>query len=133
MLIGHGDGVGSMRWDGKTWIDEGRLPNTVYESRGLVEDAQGILWVSGGGGKLLRVDVAPTGMRDSKVQIISRNEGLIDAITDVEFVAGSIFVTFNRSKNIYRWDDGGQQICHRQSFPAPHRCSRCYVFSESDQ
>src|SRR5207248_11167171 len=24
VLIGHGDGVGSMRWDGKAWIDEGR-------------------------------------------------------------------------------------------------------------
>jgi hypothetical protein len=83
MLIGHGDGVGSMRWDGKAWIDEGRLPNTVYGSRGLVEDAQGSLWVSGGDGKVLRVEVAPTGMRDSKVQIISRNEGLIEGNTHV--------------------------------------------------
>ena len=39
VFIGHSDGVGSMRWDGQAWIDEGRLPNTVYEARGLVEDA----------------------------------------------------------------------------------------------
>ena len=34
IFIGHSDGVGSMRWDGQKWIDEGRLPKTIYESRG---------------------------------------------------------------------------------------------------
>ena len=119
VLIGHGDGVGSMRWDGTTWIDEGRLPNTVYESRGLVEDAQGTLWVSGGDGKLLRVEVAPSGMRDSKVQIISRNEGLIEGNTDVEFVAEGILAMFDRSKNIFRWDTAAKKFvidnCRRPS------------------
>ena len=32
VFIGHGNGVGSMRWDGGRWVDEGRLPNTVYVS-----------------------------------------------------------------------------------------------------
>ena len=27
IFIGHSDGLGSMRWDGHAWIDEGRLPN----------------------------------------------------------------------------------------------------------
>ncbi len=31
VFIGHGDGVASMRWDGHQWIDEGRLPNTIFE------------------------------------------------------------------------------------------------------
>ena len=119
VLIGHGDGVGSMRWDGKTWIDEGRLPNTVYESRGLVEDAQGTLWVSGGDGKVLRVEVAPTGIRDSKVQIISRNEGLIEGNTDIEFVAGSIFATLDRSKNIFRWDTEAKKFVIDNRFLLP--------------
>ena len=33
--------LGSMRWDGRKWIDEGRLPNTIYEARNFVEDADG--------------------------------------------------------------------------------------------
>ncbi len=119
VLIGHGDGVGSMRWDGKAWIDEGRLPNTVYESRGLVEDAQGTLWVSGGDGKLLRVEVSPTGMRDSKVQVISRDQGLVEGNTDVEFVAGSIFATFDRSKNIFRWDAATKKFVIDNRFVLP--------------
>jgi signal transduction histidine kinase/CheY-like chemotaxis protein len=104
VFIGHGDGVGSMRWDGHTWIDEGRLPDTIYESRGLTEDPEGFLWVSGGDGKVLRVEVAATGMRDSKVQVISQKEGLIEGSNDIEVVAGSIFASFGRSKNMYRWD-----------------------------
>ena len=72
VFIGHSDGIGSMRWNGSTWIDEGRLPNTVYQARTLVEDAQGNLWAGGGTGSVLRIEVAPTGMRDSKAQVISK-------------------------------------------------------------
>src|SRR5258708_4832372 len=104
VFIGHGDGVGSMRWDGKTWVDEGRLPNTVYEARGLVEDTQGALWVSGGDGKGLRVEGAPSGIRASKVQVVSHNEGLLEGNTHIEFVAAGIFATFHPSKNIFHWD-----------------------------
>jgi len=70
IFIGHANGISSMRWNGSTWIDEGRLPNTVYQARTLVEDAQGALWVGGGTGSVLRIEVAPTGMRDSKAQVI---------------------------------------------------------------
>ncbi len=104
VYVGHSDGVGSIRWDGHTWKDEGRLPNLVYEARGLVEDADGNLWVAGGEGKVLRVEVAPTGLRDSKVKVLSRNEGLPDGGTNVALAADDIFVTAARSKNIFRWD-----------------------------
>jgi signal transduction histidine kinase/CheY-like chemotaxis protein len=104
IFIGHSDGLGSMLWDGQKWNDEGRLPNTIYEARGLTEDADGVLWVSGGSGKVLRVEVAPTGMRDSKYKVLSQNEGLIEGQNDLEFLAGSIFATIDRSKHIFRWD-----------------------------
>ncbi len=104
IFIGHSDGLGSMRWDGHTWIDEGRLPKTIYEARSLTEDRDGVLWVSGGSGKVLRVEVAPTGIRDSKWRIISQKEGLLEGQNDVEYLAGSIFATVDRSKHIFRWD-----------------------------
>jgi signal transduction histidine kinase/CheY-like chemotaxis protein len=104
VFIGHSDGVGSMRWDGHAWIDEGRLPKLVYEARDLAEDQDGILWASGGAGKILRVTVAPTGMRDSMVEALGQNAGLPDSVDGVEFVAGSIFATATRSKHMYRWD-----------------------------
>ena len=76
VFIGHGDGVGSMRWDGGQWIDEGRLPDTVYVTHTLAEDSDGYLWVGGGKSTLLRIKVAPTGMRDSTAELISAKDGL---------------------------------------------------------
>ena len=76
VFIGYGDGVGSMRWDGVKWIDEGRLPNTVYVAHTLAEDSDGDLWVGGGKGHLLRVKVASTGMHDSKAEAVSSTYGM---------------------------------------------------------
>lgn len=76
VFVGPADGVSSMRWDGRAWIDEGRLPNIVYGTRNVAEDGQGALWASGGDNGVLRVDVAASGMRDSKAQFISQKEGL---------------------------------------------------------
>jgi signal transduction histidine kinase len=104
IFLGHSDGLSSMRWDGRTWIDEGRLPNTVYEARSLAEDANGALWASGSDGKLLRVEVAPSGIRDSKFEVIGHDQGLPAGSNYVAFVAGNIYVTVGRDQHIYRWD-----------------------------
>jgi ligand-binding sensor domain-containing protein len=77
VFIGHGDGVASMRWDGSKWLDEGRLPDTVYVANTLAEDPDGDLWVGGGKGHLLRIKVAPTGMRDSTAEAVSTNYGFL--------------------------------------------------------
>ena len=55
------DGVSSMHWDGKAWIDEGKLPNIVYRATSLAEDTDGDLWAGGGKGSVLRITVAPIG------------------------------------------------------------------------
>jgi signal transduction histidine kinase/DNA-binding response OmpR family regulator len=119
IFIGHSDGLGSMRWDGHAWIDEGRLPNNVYESRYDVEDADGVLWVSGGVGKVMRVQVAPTGMRDSKAEFLGIDKGLVEGDTDAEFVAGSIYVSVVRSKNMYRWDPAAGKFVVDNRFQLP--------------
>jgi signal transduction histidine kinase/CheY-like chemotaxis protein/ligand-binding sensor domain-containing protein len=119
IFIGHSDGLGSMRWDGHAWIDEGRLPNNVYESRSEVEDADGNLWVSGGIGKVMRVQVAPTGMRDSKAEVLGMDKGLVEGDADAEFVAGSIYVSVVRSKNMFRWDPAAARFVVDNRFLLP--------------
>jgi signal transduction histidine kinase/DNA-binding response OmpR family regulator len=119
VYIGHADSVGSMRWDGHAWIDEGRLPHTVYEARDIVEDADGVVWVSGASGKVLRIEVAPTGMRDSKAQVLSRPEGLPEGETNAAFVAGSVFVTVNRTQDIFRWDPAAHMFVVDNRFLLP--------------
>jgi len=119
VFIGHSDGLSSMRWDGTAWIDEGRLPNAVYEARYLVEDAEGFLWASGGKGKVLRVEVVSTGMKDSKAREIGKNAGIPDDTVGVGFVAGSIFAGVNRSKNMLRWDPATQKFVVDNRFVLP--------------
>jgi signal transduction histidine kinase/CheY-like chemotaxis protein/ligand-binding sensor domain-containing protein len=103
VFIGHSDGVGSMRWDGQKWIDEGRLP-IVYQARTLAEDADGTLWVAGGNGKVLRVAVAATGIRDSKAEFIGMDEGLPVGVNGTAWALGSVWVGVDRNQNVYRWD-----------------------------
>ena len=120
VYLGHSDGVGSMRWDGHSWIDEGRVPNLVYESRNIVEDAEGNIWVSGGNGKVLRIHVAPTGMRDSTADVLAQNEGLPkDGDTDVEAVGGEIFCSLGRSRNQLRWDTAASKFVVDNRFVLP--------------
>ncbi len=120
VYIGHSDGVGSMRWNGRSWVDEGRKPNFIYEARNIVEDPQGDVWVSGGNGKVLRIQVAPTGMRDSKIEVISHDQGLIgEGGTDTESIAGQIFTTVERSKNEFRWDAAANKLVIDNRFLLP--------------
>ena len=104
VFVGHGGGVSSMRWDGGKWIDEGMLPNTVYVAHSLAEDADGDLWVGGGKDHLLRIKVAPAGMRDSTVESAAANYGLPAEIGGVTNVFGDVYVGFGNRQDIYRWD-----------------------------
>jgi signal transduction histidine kinase/CheY-like chemotaxis protein len=104
VFIGHSDGVGSMRWDGQKWIDEGRLPGIVYQARSLAEDADGALWAAGGSGRVLRITVADTGIRNSKAEFIGANEGLPTGVNGTAYALGSIWIGIDRNPHAYRWD-----------------------------
>ncbi len=134
VFIGHGDDVGSMRWDGHQWIDEGRLPNTVFEARTLAEDANGVLWVGGAKGKVLRVTVAPSGMRDAKAEVISGDQGIPNGVTTVSFALGNVYVLVDRVKNIYRWDAATDKfvVDDQLLLPVDSRDASPYLFKLED-
>jgi signal transduction histidine kinase/CheY-like chemotaxis protein/ligand-binding sensor domain-containing protein len=119
VFIGHTDGVSSMRWNGSQWIDEGRLPNTNYQVTEMAEEADGTLWVSGTTGKVLRIQVAPSGMRDSKVEVIGSEHGLPAGPNNISLVANQIWATVGRSKNIYRWDNATSKFVVDNRFLLP--------------
>ena len=119
VFIGHSNGISSMRWNGSAWIDEGRLPNSVYQARTLVEDAQGALWVGGGTGAVLRIDVASNGMRDSKAQEISKEDGLPEGSVVLSQAAGSIFASVDRSRDLFRWDASAHRFVADNRFALP--------------
>ena len=119
VFIGHGNGVGSMRWDGRQWIDEGRLPNTIYESRSMAEEADGHLWVGGLEGHVLRIDVADTGLQASRVESIGAREGLPPGATNVGTVAGNIYASAYRTDALFRWDAKNHKLVVDNQFLLP--------------
>jgi len=119
VYVGHGDGLSSIRWDGQKWIDEGRLPNSVYESRLLAEDDDGSLWVAGGQGHVLHVTVADSGMKDSRVESIGKSEGLPGGGTSISYVMGHIYAGITRTKDIFRWDTASHRFVVDNTFLLP--------------
>ena len=119
VLIGHTDGVSSMRWNGSSWVNEGRLPNVTYQATNLAEEADGTLWVSGPTGGLLRIRVAATGMRDSKADVVGKESGLPGGPNNVCIIDGQIFVMVGRSKNIFRWDPASRKFVIDNRFLLP--------------
>lgn len=110
IFIGHSDGVESMRWNNGKWLDEGRIPDLIYEARNMVEDGHGNVWASGASNKVLRIQVAPTGMRDSKYQVLSSESGLPAGPTDAEVVDGKVYVSVEHSRHMFRWDDAAHKF-----------------------
>lgn len=119
VFFANENGVSSMRWDGKQWIDEGKLPNTVYRATTLAEDADGTLWAAGAKGSVLHITVAPSGMRDSKAEVISGNGGVPSGVTGVNLVLGKIYLTVNHNKDIYRWDPTARKFVIDDQFLLP--------------
>jgi signal transduction histidine kinase/DNA-binding response OmpR family regulator len=98
-----------MRWDGHQWIDEGRLP-MIYEARGLDEDADGALWVSGTDGKLLRIVVPTDGLRNAKADVISKAEGVPEGGMGIHFIDGAMYATPGLTKDMLRWDPAAHKF-----------------------
>jgi signal transduction histidine kinase/DNA-binding response OmpR family regulator/ligand-binding sensor domain-containing protein len=119
VFVGHFDGVSSIRWDGHTWIDEGKLPNTVYAAHEVQEDGEGNLWAGGDDGKVLRVQVASTGMKDSKVEVLGKNAGLPRGSADVSWAAGALWVGVANHRDLYRWNGSTHRFVVDDRFLLP--------------
>ncbi|HEY3706639.1 MAG TPA: GAF domain-containing protein [Terracidiphilus sp.] len=119
ILVGHSDGVQSIRWTNGQWVDEGRLPGIVFESRNMVEDGHGDVWASGGAGKVLRIHMAPTGMRDSKADFFGAASGLPSGILDAEVIDNGVYVAAQHSKHMYRLDEGARKFVIDDRFLLP--------------
>ena len=119
IFLGLFEGVGSARWDGQKWIDEGDLPGVVYSAYDIVEDVDGSIWASGGSGKALHITVAPTGMRDSRAQVISAKDGLPDGTNDIQNLGGNIYATGLHAKHIFRWVRDAKKFVVDDSFLLP--------------
>jgi signal transduction histidine kinase/CheY-like chemotaxis protein len=121
VFIAHFDGLSSIRWDGRRWINEGRLPNAVYRFSTLTEDDDGVLWAGGSAseGLAARIEVSPEGLAASKVRLFSGKDGLIGGDISVEFAGGGLYAMPNYSKQAYRWDKAAGRFVVDNRFLLP--------------
>jgi signal transduction histidine kinase/CheY-like chemotaxis protein len=134
VFIGHGDNVGSMRWDGQKWVDEGRLPGIVYEARTVTEDTDGTVWAGGANGRVLRITVADTGMHDSKAESIAQDAGLPTGVNGVSWALGSVWAGVDRNQNLYRWDRSARKfvVDNRLALPIDAPDASAVLFEADD-
>ena len=75
--------------------------------------------LAGGKGSVLRITVAPTGMKDSKAEVLSSNAGVPPGVTAVALVMGKIYLGINRNRDIYRWDPTAHKFVVDDQFLLP--------------
>lgn len=121
VFIAHMDGLSSVRWDGGRWINEGRLPNTIFRITTLAEDDDGVLWAGGGAseGLVARVEVAPAGLGASQGRIFGHWERGTSSDVLVEFGGGALYAMPNYSKHAYRWDKAAGRFLIDDRFLLP--------------
>jgi signal transduction histidine kinase/ligand-binding sensor domain-containing protein len=105
IIVGHHNGLSSIRWEHGKWIHEGRLPNVPDRVFALADGPDGSLWVGCGGGVILKVDVPDTGMANAKVQRFAGVDGANKNDFVAHTIAGEVFFAIQATPaKIYRWD-----------------------------
>lgn len=105
IVVGHHNGLSSMRWDGGKWIHEGRLPNVSDRVFALADGPDGALWAGCGGGTVLKVDMPDTGMADAKVQRFTGVDGANKNDFIPRTIGGDVYFAIQSTPpKIFRWD-----------------------------
>ena len=81
--------------------------------------------MGGGKGHLLRIKVAPTGMRDSTAETVSANYGIPAGIGGVSYALGDLYAGIHNDQNIYRWDRAAHKFVLDNRLQLPSRCPEC--------
>jgi len=105
IVVGHHNGLSSMRWDGGKWVHEGRLPTVPDRVFALADGPDGSLWVGCGNGIVLKVDVPETGMADAKVQRFTGIDGANKNDFIPRTIGGDVYFAIQSTPpKIFRWD-----------------------------
>ncbi len=117
LFVGHADGVSSRRWDGRHWIDEGRLPSAEKDlTLSMTETADGTLWAGSSGG-VRRIRVAAMGLGASTSTTLTAGFG--SGVAAVFQVAGDLYAASTPVTGMLRWDAGAAHFVPDNRFYLP--------------
>jgi len=99
VFAGLSNGLASLRWSGRGWKDEGRIPGVKGEVRTVVEDPDGSLWLGTMVNGVLHVATGP----DPLVERFGTEQGLPSPLHDFtrDLATGMVVTTH---KGFYRFD-----------------------------
>jgi signal transduction histidine kinase/DNA-binding response OmpR family regulator len=116
-------GLHSQRLAGNQWVDEGRLPGIADTLRWMVEDAEGVLWVSSQTNGLLRVRVPAEGASKATFDRWGTAQGLPPGGIRVNAIGEDIFATAasdpQGGTSIYCLDSKAQRFVLDTRFQIP--------------
>ncbi len=119
IFVGLGAGVMSIRWEGGRWVDEGVLEGLNGTFQTLAEAEDGAFW-AGTDGRVIRVEVSPTGLSNGRLEIFGEKEGLKgEGESAVAAAAGELFALPRRSRDILRWDKASRRFVADNRFLLP--------------
>jgi signal transduction histidine kinase/CheY-like chemotaxis protein len=125
VYIGQRDCPSSIRWEGGKWIDEGRVSNAPYIAQVISEDADGTVWVgTNAAGIVLRFEAPASGLRESRMEILSGKDGVPQGQLAVSWVNGQLFVTSASRPGIFRWNGQTRKFVEDNRFLLPLKAPR---------
>jgi signal transduction histidine kinase/CheY-like chemotaxis protein len=117
VYIGQRDCASSMRWEGGRWVDEGRIANAPFGVLSLAEDEDGTVWGgSVGAGIILRFESPSSGLRQARMQALSRREGVPEGGIFMARAAGQIFAASGSRPGIFRWNGATRSFVRDDRF-----------------
>ncbi|MFO1251762.1 MAG: ATP-binding protein [Inhella sp.] len=129
VVVGLGDGLALLHFDGQRWREAGRVPGLKDSVRTLVEDGEGRLWAGTYNSGILRVDLGGLGRDGSLGELpftrFGTEHGLPSLNFNLSFAVGGQ-PAFATSAGIYRFEAaaaGGGRFApdprYAQLFPQP--------------
>ncbi len=99
-------GPGSIRWNGREWIDEGAIPGLTAESYSFGEDAAGRFWYGSVTGEVYLIErPAPTARwQEARVTQLGAAAGLPAEANPVFVYSVDGHMLFGTQQGVYEWD-----------------------------
>jgi diguanylate cyclase (GGDEF)-like protein len=113
VFVGYQDGVGTLRWTGSQWLDEGLVSGAPGQATSFGQDAEGRLWIARYPDGFDRLTLpsrwqGPNDPRPVKIEHFDSGAGLPAGPQATATVDGEM--RFATSKGVYRFDEPSRRF-----------------------